>query len=128
MDWPAKWAVHGVTCEPFGKDHAASGGSYSTGRQLVDLLGAQPPIPVPYEWIQLKGMGPMSSSTNVIVGPLEALDIVPPEILRFLISSNKPKRHSPIQTLTTDKGVTKGGAQEKLKNKQKGTLEKHEES
>ncbi|MFL2978523.1 MAG: lysine--tRNA ligase [Candidatus Poseidoniales archaeon] len=100
MDWPAKWAVHGVTCEPFGKDHAASGGSYSTGRQLVEFLGAAPPIPVPYEWIQLKGMGPMSSSTNVIVGPLEALDIVPPEILRFLISSNKPKRHIEFDTGT----------------------------
>jgi len=40
----------------------------------------------------------MSSSTNVIVGPLEALDIVPPEILRFLISSNKPKRHIEFDT------------------------------
>ena len=98
MDWPAKWAIHGVTCEPFGKDHAASGGSYSTGRRLVNLLDAEAPIPVPYEWIQLKGMGPMSSSTNVIVGPLEALEIVPPEILRYLISRNKPNRHIEFDT------------------------------
>ena len=98
LDWPAKWSIHGVTCEPFGKDHAASGGSYSTGRKLVQFLGYNPPYPVPYEWIQLKGMGAMSSSTNVFIGPSEALHLVPPEILRFLISSNKPKKHIEFDT------------------------------
>ena len=98
LDWPAKWNFHGVTCEPFGKDHAASGGSYSTGRLLVELLGTKAPHPVPYEWIQLKGMGPMSSSANITVGPLEALEIVPPEILRFLIARNKPNRHIEFDT------------------------------
>ena len=98
LDWPAKWSIHGVTCEPFGKDHAASGGSYSTGRKLVQFLGTNPPHPVPYEWIQLKGQGAMSSSTNVFIGPSEALDLVPPEILRFLISLNKPKKHIEFDT------------------------------
>ncbi len=98
LDWPAKWNFHGVSCEPFGKDHAASGGSYSTGRLLVELLGSKAPHPVPYEWIQLKGMGPMSSSANITVGPLEALDIVPPEILRYLIARNKPNRHIEFDT------------------------------
>ena len=98
LDWPAKWNFHGVTCEPFGKDHAASGGSYSTGRLLVEILGSKAPHPVPYEWIQLKGMGPMSSSANITVGPLEALEIVPPEILRYLIARNKPNRHIEFDT------------------------------
>ncbi len=98
LDWPAKWNFHEVSCEPFGKDHAASGGSYSTGRLLVEILGSKAPHPVPYEWIQLKGMGPMSSSANITVGPLEALEIVPPEILRFLIARNKPNRHIEFDT------------------------------
>tara|TARA_B100002052_G_C15886385_1_gene601755 strand:- start:1133 stop:2740 length:1608 start_codon:yes stop_codon:yes gene_type:complete len=98
LDWPAKWDFHGVTCEPFGKDHAASGGSYATGRLLVEILGSKAPHPVPYEWIQLKGMGPMSSSANITVGPLEALEIVPPEILRYLIARNKPNRHIEFDT------------------------------
>ena len=34
IDWPAKWAWIGVTCEAFGKDHGAAGGSYSTGREI----------------------------------------------------------------------------------------------
>ena len=98
LDWPAKWNFHGVSCEPFGKDHAASGGSYSTGRLLVEILGSKAPHPVPYEWIQLRGMGPMSSSANITVGPLEALEIVPPEILRYLIARNKPNRHIEFDT------------------------------
>ena len=98
LDWPAKWNFHGVTCEPFGKDHAASGGSYATGRLLVEILGTKAPHPVPYEWIQLRGMGPMSSSANITVGPLEALEIVPPEILRYLIARNKPNRHIEFDT------------------------------
>ena len=57
MDWPAKWAIHGVTCEPFGKDHAASGGSYSTGRRLVNLLDAEAPIPNTLRMDSTQGYG-----------------------------------------------------------------------
>ena len=39
IDWPAKWAWIGVTCEAFGKDHGAAGGSYSTGREICQLFG-----------------------------------------------------------------------------------------
>ncbi len=35
IEWAAKWKVFGVTCEPFGKDHAAAGGSYDTGVRLA---------------------------------------------------------------------------------------------
>jgi len=28
VEWAARWKILNVTCEPFGKDHAASGGSY----------------------------------------------------------------------------------------------------
>ena len=27
VEWAARWKIFGITCEPFGKDHAASGGS-----------------------------------------------------------------------------------------------------
>ena len=59
--------------EPFGKDHGAAGGSYDTGKEISVILGEQPPYPTTYEWISLKGVGAMSSSTGVTIGPLEAL-------------------------------------------------------
>ena len=92
IDWPAKWGWIGVTCEPFGKDHGAAGGSYSTGKEISELFGDEPPHPLIYEWISLKGKGAMSSSSGNTIGPLEALELVPPEILRYLIASTKPKK------------------------------------
>ena len=98
VDWPAKWVWRGVTMEPFGKDHGAAGGSYDTGKEISIVLGEQPPYPTTYEWISLKGVGAMSSSTGVTIGPLEALELVPPEILRYLIARNKPNRHIDFDT------------------------------
>ena len=92
IDWPAKWGWIGVTCEAFGKDHGAAGGSYATGREIVQLLGHEPPQPLVYEWISLKGKGAMSSSVGNTIGPIEALQLVPPEILRLLIAKSKPNK------------------------------------
>lgn len=98
LDWPARWVWNEITCEPFGKDHGAAGGSYDTGKELVALLNYEAPSPLTYEWIQLKGMGAMSSSAGIAIGPLEALKLVPPQILRFLIAKNKPNRHIDFDT------------------------------
>jgi len=92
IDWPAKWSWIGVTCEAFGKDHGAAGGSYATGREISTLLGYQPPQPLTYEWISLRGKGAMSSSTGNTIGPIEALRLVPPQILRLLIANSKPNK------------------------------------
>tara|TARA_B100000925_G_C21989630_1_gene466167 strand:- start:168 stop:1547 length:1380 start_codon:yes stop_codon:yes gene_type:complete len=101
IDWPARWGWIGITCEPFGKDHGAAGGSYSTGKEISLLFDDNPPHPLVYEWISLKGQGAMSSSTGNTIGPLEALDLVPPEILRYLIASTKPKK-----AITFDAGMS----------------------
>ena len=98
IDWGARWGIHGITCEPAGKDHGAAGGSYDTGIPICEMLGSQPPHKMVYEWIQLKGMGPMSSSTGLTVGPMDALALVPPEIMRYVIARNKVGRHIDFDT------------------------------
>ena len=98
IDWAARWGIHGITCEPAGKDHGAAGGSYDTGIPICEMLGSQPPHKMVYEWIQLKGMGPMSSSTGVTVGPMDALGLVPPEIMRYVIARGKVGRHIDFDT------------------------------
>lgn len=92
LDWPAKWGFNNITCEPFGKDHGAAGGSYDTGKEIARVFGHEPPAPLTYEWISLRGQGAMSSSTGNTIGPIEALELVPPEILRFLIANAKPSK------------------------------------
>tara|TARA_B100000676_G_scaffold4281_1_gene3877 strand:+ start:255 stop:1676 length:1422 start_codon:yes stop_codon:yes gene_type:complete len=98
VDWAAKWGVHEITCEPAGKDHGAAGGSYDTGIPICEMLGSKPPHKMVYEWIQLKGMGPMSSSTGLTVGPMDALALVPPEIMRYVIARSKVGRHIDFDT------------------------------
>ena len=93
VDWPARWKLLGVTVEPFGKDHATSGGSYDTGVRIVrEVFAAEPPFPVTYEWISLKGKGDMSSSKGNVLSIERMLNVVPPEVLRYLIVRTPPAR------------------------------------
>ncbi len=94
IEWPARWHFMGINCEPFGKDHAASGGSFESGKEIIEkVLGGTAPHPVVYEWIQLKGKGAMSSSKGVVVSAVDMLNMTPPEVLRFLVMRVDPPRH-----------------------------------
>jgi lysyl-tRNA synthetase class 1 len=93
VDWPARWAILGVTVEPFGKDHASKGGSYDTGRRIAkEVYGYDAPVPVVYEWISLKGQGDMSSSKGNVVSIADMLRVVPPDVLRYMIFRTRPKK------------------------------------
>ncbi len=93
-DWPARWWILGVDCEPLGKDHAASGGSWDTGSDIIrEVFNTPPPHPVVYEWIQLKGKGAMSSSSGVAIKGEEMLGMVEPEVIRYLLMRSKPQTH-----------------------------------
>ncbi|UCH88872.1 MAG: lysine--tRNA ligase [Thermoplasmata archaeon] len=94
LDWPARWQFLGVSCEPYGKDHATAGGSYDTGKRIIEeIFSGKAPYSVIYEWIQLKGKGAMASSTGVVVTAVEMLEITPPEVLRFLMVRHNPNKH-----------------------------------
>jgi len=93
VDWPMRWAHFGITVEPFGKDHATAGSSYDTGKEIARrIYRCEPPHPVVYEWISLKGKGAMHSSKGVAVTITEMLEIVPPDVLRYLIARTRPER------------------------------------
>ncbi len=97
VDWPARWKIFGVTTEPMGKDHGASGGSYDTGIKISQIVYRNPaPEKIIYEWIQLK-VGdkalPMSSSSGVVFAVKDWVKICHPEVLRFLLLRSKPTKH-----------------------------------
>jgi len=98
VDWPARWKVFGVTIEPFGKDHASRGGSYDTGSRIArDVYGIEPPHPVPYEWISLRGKGDMSSSKGNVITISQVLDVVPADVLRYFIFRSVPNKSLTFQ-------------------------------
>lgn len=101
IDWPARWWLLGVDVEPFGRDHATKGGSYDTGADICrKVFASQPPIPVPYQFINRAGeTKKMSKSAGDTVTISELLEILPPEVIRFFVL-----RYSPEKTLFFDQG------------------------
>lgn len=101
LEWPAKWKIFGTAVEPFGKDHAAAGGSYDSGKVLVkEIFGGEAPYPVPYEFVQLKGVGQMHKSTGSPVTGLDAIGMTPSEVLNYLFL-----RVNPTKTIDYDSGM-----------------------
>ncbi|HJH25332.1 MAG TPA: lysine--tRNA ligase [Methanophagales archaeon] len=103
IDWAARWKILGVTVEPFGKDHAAPGGSYDTGKRIsAEIYDYEAPYPIPFEHILLKTkeregtkakVTAMSSSLGTNIPVHEMLETVPPEILKHVISRVRPDKH-----------------------------------
>jgi lysyl-tRNA synthetase class 1 len=85
IDWPAKWKAIGITIEGAGKDHMSSGGSHDLAKLVCERIINYPvPYPIAYEWL-LVGGRKMSSSKGVGVSAHDMLEILPPELIRFLM-------------------------------------------
>lgn len=94
LDWPGHWAAIGITVESSGKDHMSAGGSYDVASHLAkDVLNYPPPDALGgYEWFTVKGKK-MSSSKGVGSSAKEISEILPAEVLRFLIVRTPIKSH-----------------------------------
>lgn len=87
LDWPTHWWLQNVHAEPFGRDHSSAGSSYDTGVQLMrDVFEAEPPMPVPYDFINMAGdTKKMSASKGTGLSAVEAARIMPAEVMRFFV-------------------------------------------
>lgn len=93
VDWPAKWAIFRVSCEPAGKDHCVKDGSYDMGLEICStIFGYRGPLRVSYEWLTL-GEHAMKTHKGITFTPSEWLRIAPPEPLRLMILGPDPMRH-----------------------------------
>ncbi len=89
----ARWKALGVTFEPFGKDHTSRGGSTETADRMArEVFHYPPPGRYEYEWISIKGKGPMSSSKGIVLLPKDLLRIMPPDALRRMMLGRDPAR------------------------------------
>ena len=93
VDWPMRWAHEGVLFEPSGVDHQSPGSSYDVGSQLVkDVFGGAPPIGPMYAFVGSAGMAKMSSSKGEVPTPADALEIMEPQLLRWLYARRRPQQ------------------------------------
>ncbi|RLF08951.1 MAG: lysine--tRNA ligase, partial [Thermoprotei archaeon] len=93
VEWAARWAALNVTVEPFGKEHAAAGGSYDTSKVIVEEVFNHPaPTPLVYEHVMIGGRK-MSKSKGLVFTPRDWLEVAPPETLKFFFFRVYPTKH-----------------------------------
>ncbi len=105
LEWVAKWVKFPVTIEGAGKDHSTRGGSRDVSEAcLRAIYGIEPPLRVPYEFF-LVGGAKMSSSKGVGASARDMANLLPPEVLRFLMIRTKP--NSPVNFDVREEGIVK---------------------
>lgn len=102
VEWAAKWWTFGVTIEGAGKDHSSAGGSYDVAMTLVkDVFHAAQPMKLAYEFF-LSGGKKMSSSKGLgLTGEL-LLEVLAPEVARFLMIKTPPNQAIEFTPKNTD--------------------------
>lgn len=105
LEWVAKWKQFPVTIEGAGKDHSTRGGSRDVSAACCKAIyGAEEPLRVPYEFF-LVGGAKMSSSKGIGASARDMANLLPPEVLRFLMMRTKP--NSPVNFDTHEEGIVK---------------------
>ncbi|WP_419864259.1 lysine--tRNA ligase [Candidatus Poriferisodalis sp.] len=92
LEWAAKWKLFGVSIEGAGKDHMAASGSHEVSSALArQVLQCPVPVPVPYEFFTLGG-AKMSSSRGIGMTSSDLVELLPPELLRYVVLRTQPRR------------------------------------
>lgn len=92
VDWPMRWAYEGVIFEPSGVDHSSPGSSFQVGGQIVGIFDGRQPIGPMYAFVGISGMAKMSSSKGGVPTPGDALQIMEPQLLRWLYARRRPNQ------------------------------------
>ena len=89
VEWAVKWQAIGITVEGAGKDHMTKGGSHDLAQRVAEeILGYPTPYGFAHEFF-LVGGKKMSSSKGTGISVVELLDILPSQLVRFLIAKTK---------------------------------------
>ncbi len=91
-EWPAKWFTFSNDVEGEGKDHAVAGGSRDVANRIArEVFKIEPPFDIPYEHFQIGGKK-MSSSKGTGAFAQDVANVIPPEVLKFLLLRTRPNR------------------------------------
>lgn len=92
VEWAAKFTVLNVDIEGAGKDHSTKGGSRNIADEISEkIFMRKPPFNIPYEFL-LVGGKKMSSSKGLGSSAREIADLLPQNMLRFLLLQKEPQR------------------------------------
>jgi lysyl-tRNA synthetase, class I len=102
LEWAAQWGLLGVTIEPCGKDLSTAGGSRDRSDAIArEVYEREPPINVPYEFLNIGGRKMSTSKARGAAAHLVA-EVVPPEQLRLLFIRPRPNQAIEFEPQGTD--------------------------
>lgn len=102
VEWAAKWWTFNVTIEGAGKDHASAGGTYDVARIICkEVFEKEPPLKLPYEFF-LSGGKKMSSSKGLGLNGEALLEVLSPEVARFLMIKTEPNHAVEFEPKNTE--------------------------
>lgn len=92
VEWPSKWWIFGVTIEGAGKDHMSAGGTHDVAVKIYkDVFKKEAPLGFSYEHFLSHGKK-MSSSKGIGATAEDLLEVLPPQIYRFLLIKTPPNQ------------------------------------
>jgi lysyl-tRNA synthetase, class I len=91
-EWSVKWYAFKVSIECSGKDHMSAGGSFEVAANILkEVFKQEPPTAFAYEFFLWNGKK-MSSSKGLGLTGDELLEVLPPQVARFLMIKTEPNR------------------------------------
>lgn len=101
-EWAVKWYTFKVTIEWSGKDHMSAGASFAIAANILrEVFNKQPPMAVGYEFFLWNGKK-MSSSKGLGLTAEELLEVLPPQVARFLMIKTEPSKAVEFNPTNTD--------------------------
>lgn len=101
-EWAVKWYAFNVTIEWSGKDHMSAGASFEIAANILKgVFKQEPPMAVGYEFFLWDGKK-MSSSKGLGLTADELLEVLPPQVARFLMIKTEPTRTVEFNPKGTD--------------------------
>lgn len=92
VEWAVKWQTIGITVEGAGKDHMSAGGSHDIASAICkEVLNYPVPHGFSHEFFLIGGRK-MSSSKGLGSSAREMANLLPPKILRFLMTRTPYQR------------------------------------
>lgn len=85
LDWPSRQDFLHTSAEGSGVDHMTRGGSWDTAKAIHEkIFKKDPPVPYKFGFILFKGKK-YSKSKGIGMGVLELSELLPPEIIKYLL-------------------------------------------
>src|SRR5579885_1894734 len=101
-EWAIKWSTFHVTIEWSGKDHMSKGGSFEIAANILKaIFNQEPPMARPYEFFLWNGKK-MSSSKGLGLTGEDLLQVLPAQIVRFLMIKTEPNKAVEFNPVGTD--------------------------